>query len=104
MKLFKFGFSILWLAIGVIVAIGCYLLNQTILADSTKLSLLIILPISIILMILEFGSTLGSVFGFAFSITSLSKVIKIMSIIFLVISLALLGFCIFNLNTFIKLV
>jgi len=104
MKIFKFGFSILWLLVGSIVSIGCYSLNVSIQDDSTRLSLIIFIPIIVILMILEYCSTVGSTFGFAISIRSESKVIKIMSIIFLIISLALLGFIVYNTVTFFKIV
>lgn len=103
MKIFKFGFSILWLLIGSIMAIGCFTLNQSIVQDSTRLSLIIFIPIFIILSILEFGSIIGSTFGFCFSVQSESKPIKIMSIIFLIISLALLGFAVSNTVNFIKI-
>lgn len=103
MKIFKFGFSILWLLIGSIMAIGCFTLNQSIMQDSTRLSLIIFIPIFIILSILEFGSVIGSTFGFGFSITSESKPIKIMSIIFLLISLALLCFAVSNTVDFIEI-
>ena len=104
MKIFKFGFSILWLLIGTIISIGCFCLNQSMISDSTRLSFIIFIPIYFILMILEFGSTVGAVLGFAFSIPSLSKVIKIMSIIFLIISLTLLGFSVYNTIEFVQII
>lgn len=94
----------MWLLIGALMSIGCYSINQSIMQDTVKLSLIFFIPIFIIISILELGCVSGAVFGFGRSMTSLSKPIKIMSIVFFIISLALLGFAIFNTITFFKMI
>ena len=75
--------------------------NQSMLTDN-RLGLIFLIPVYIVLTIINYSTTAGAVFGFGLSLNSMSKVIKIMSIIFFIISLALLGFCVYNTINFIK--
>lgn len=91
MKILKFIISTITLAISIALSYAMYKLTQGNLTGLANLSLILKLPILIILGIILAGLLTSTAIGFISCIGSASRLIQVLSVIFLIITIALIG-------------
>lgn len=91
MKILKFVISTLTLAISIALSYVIYKLTQDTTTGLANLSLILKLPVLIILGIILTGLLTSTAIGFIICIGSASRLIQVLSVIFLIITIALIG-------------
>lgn len=105
MKIKSFVSAIVCLFFGCLVSIVCFqLIDQIVVSDGIeKISLVVFIPVGIILLFLSLSLNISSFISSFSCFWSENNIIKIISILLLLLSLAVLGLTIFNIIRFIQI-